>query len=77
MIGEDIWRWQLLGPMLDLAGHSLRKGKLRAHPLAGQRARLRELLSGTVKAALVAVNYVNAFFGIFFYVLFHVIPKAR
>ena len=48
MLGEDIWRWQLLGPMLDLAGHSLRKGKLRQHPLAKERARLRELLSNTV-----------------------------
>jgi hypothetical protein len=49
MVGEDIWRWQLLGPMLDLAGHSLRKGKLRTHPLADQRARLRELLGSTAE----------------------------
>lgn len=49
LIGEDIWKWQLLGPMLDLAGHSLRRGKLKQHPLAGQPERLRELLGGTVQ----------------------------
>lgn len=49
MIGEDIWRWQLLGPLLDLAGHSLRKDRLREHPLTKERARLRELLSSTVQ----------------------------
>lgn len=49
MIGEDVWKWQLLGPLLDLAGHAVRKGKLKQHPLAGQTDRLRELLSGTVQ----------------------------
>lgn len=48
MLGEDIWRWQLLGGMLDLAGHAIRKRKLKQHPLADQTPRLRELLSGTV-----------------------------
>lgn len=48
MLGEEIWRWHLLGAMLDLAGHALRKGKLEQHPLANQAPRLRELLSGTV-----------------------------
>lgn len=46
---EDLWSWQLLAPMLDLAGHSVRRGKLKQHPLEGQKARLRELLSGTVQ----------------------------
>lgn len=49
MIGEDIWRWQLLGPLLDLAGHALRKQKLAVHPLVGQKQRVRELLSATVQ----------------------------
>jgi hypothetical protein len=48
LIGEDIWRWQLLGPLLDLAGHGMRKRKLKVHPLTDQAARLRELLSATV-----------------------------
>lgn len=48
MIGEEIWRWHLLGAMLDLAGHALRKRKLTQHPLSNQAPRLRELLSGTV-----------------------------
>lgn len=48
MIGEEIWRWHLLGAFLDLAGHALRKRKLSQHPLANQAPRLRELLSGTV-----------------------------
>ncbi len=48
MIGEDIWRWQLLGPLLDLAGHSMRKRKLTVHPLSNQKQRVRELLSATV-----------------------------
>ncbi len=47
-IGEDIWRPQLLGALLDLAGHAWRKRKLKQHPLTHQAARLRELLSGTV-----------------------------
>ena len=48
LIGEDIWRWHLLGAMLDLAGHALRKRKLKTHPFTDHAPRLRELLSGTV-----------------------------
>ncbi len=48
MMGEEIWRWHLLGALLDLAGHALRKRKLQQHPLAHQAPRLRELLSATV-----------------------------
>ena len=48
-LGENLWNLQLIGPMLDLAAHCLRKGKLTAHPLKSKIARLRELLGASVQ----------------------------
>lgn len=48
-LGEDLWKWQLLGTMLDLAGYGVRSGKLPTHPLAHHGQRLRELLGQTVQ----------------------------
>lgn len=48
-LGDDIWKANLLGPMLDLSAHCLRKKKLLVHPLAAHTARLGDLLSATVQ----------------------------
>lgn len=48
-LGDDIWKANLLGPMLDLSAHCLRKKKLHLHPLAAHATRLGDLLGATVQ----------------------------